>query len=434
MLGSMMDFPLLISDLIEYAGKYHADTEIVTRTCEGPIHRHGYREANQRSKRLAKALRRLGIGLGDRIGTLAWNSHRHVELYFGVSGMGAVCHTLNPRLFPEQLLYIVGHAEDRLIFVDPTFVPLAEALAPQLTCVEGWVILTDQEHMPETSLPNAHCYEALLDAEDDDYAWPRFDESTASSLCYTSGTTGNPKGVLYSHRSTVLHAYTACLVDTLGISSDEVVLPVVPMFHANAWGIPYSAALVGAKIVMPGARLDGASVWELLDDEQVTMTAGVPTVWRMLLDHMRREETTLSTVHTVVIGGSAAPRSMIDEFQTEHDVRVVHSWGMTETSPLGTVGVLKKRQRELPMAEQLDYQEKQGRVVAGVQLRLIDDDGKVLPHDGVAFGELQVRGPWVIQDYYKHEGGDALDAEGWFSTGDVATIDPEGYMQITDRS
>ncbi|MEM1205644.1 MAG: 3-(methylthio)propionyl-CoA ligase [Acidobacteriota bacterium] len=434
MRGLMMDTPLLISDLLSYASIYHADTEIVTRTVEGPIHRYDYRGAHHRARQLAAALERLGVRGGDRVATVAWNTHRHLELYFAISGMGAVCHTLNPRLFPEQLIYIVNHAEDAYVFVDLTFVPLLEAVADQLPTVRGYVIMTDRDHMPDTSLPNPLCYEELLEAEDGQYAWPTFDENTASSLCYTSGTTGNPKGVLYSHRSTVLHSYAACMVDTLAISAADSFLPVVPMFHANAWGIPYAAPLCGCKLVMPGARLDGEGVWELLDSENVTQTAGVPTVWLMLLDHMRRTGTTLRTVRKVIIGGAAAPRSMIEEFQSKHDAHVLHAWGMTETSPLGSVGSFKAKHHDLPEDERVNLQLKQGRGVAGVAMRIVDDEGKELPRDGKAFGELQVKGPWVVQEYYRSGEASILDGEGWFSTGDVSTLDPDGYMQITDRS
>ncbi|MCG8457488.1 MAG: 3-(methylthio)propionyl-CoA ligase, partial [Holophagales bacterium] len=419
--------------LIQHAGKYHADTEIVTRTVEGPIHRQTHGDAHRRSRQLAMALDKLGVGEGDRIATLAWNTHRHFELYFAVSGMGAVCHTVNPRLFAEQLVYIFEHAEDRFVFVDLSFVPIVEKLADQLPKVEGWVILTDREHMPETSLPGALCYEELLAAEEPSYPWPELDENTASSLCYTSGTTGHPKGVLYSHRSTVLHSYGVCMLDTLAISARDAVLPVVPMFPAHAWGLPYACALCGAKMVMPGARLDGESVWQLLHDERVTQTAGVPTVWLMLLDYMRREGKTLETVDQVVIGGSAAPRAMIEEFQERHGARVLHAWGMTETSPLGTVGSLKAEHDAWPKEKQVDLQLKQGRGIAAVEMRIVDEEGNEQPRDGKAFGELQVRGPWVVRRYFKGEGGEILD-RGWFPTGDVATLDPGGYMQITDRA
>jgi acyl-CoA synthetase (AMP-forming)/AMP-acid ligase II len=435
MRGSMMDTPLLIADLLEFAATYHGDTEIVTRTVEGPIHRYDYRRADLRSRQLARALGRLGIQPGDRLATLAWNTYRHFELYYGISGMGAICHTINPRLFAEQLIYIVNHAEDRFLFLDLTFVPLLEKLHPHLPTVEGYVILTGRATMPETTLPNVLCYEALLENESaEGYQWPRFDEGTASSLCYTSGTTGNPKGVLYSHRSTVLHSYGVCMVDTLALSSADSFLPIVPMFHANAWGIPYAAPLVGAKLVFPGARLDGQSVWELMEGEEVTQTAGVPTVWLMLLNYMREQGKSLRTVKRVVIGGSAAPRSMIEEFQNAHGVRVVHAWGMTETSPLGTVGTLKRQHEILPEKEKVDLQLKQGRGCAAVALRIVDEAGRELPRDGKTFGELQVRGPWVVQCYFKGDGGQILTVDGWFPTGDVATLDPDGFMQITDRA
>ena len=430
--GLMMDHPLLISDLLKFSAQYHGDTEIVTRTVEGPIHRYDYRAAELRSRQLAQALAKLGIEPGDRVATMAWNTHRHFELYFAVSGMGAVCHTLNPRLFADQLVYIVGHAEDKAFFVDLTFVPILEALADQLGSVEHWVILTDRENMPDTSLPGALCYEELMDAEDGDYEWPTFDENTASSLCYTSGTTGHPKGVLYSHRSTVLHSYAVCMVDTLHLSASDAVLPVVPMFHANAWGLPYACPLVGAKQVLPGPGLDGPSLVELFEQEHVTITAGVPTIWMALLQHLRAEGKTLDTIKRVVIGGSAAPRSMIQAFQDEHDAQVIHAWGMTETSPLGTVGTLKTKHDSLSKDEKLDLQTKQGRAVAGVHMRIVGDGRKEQPNDGKAFGELEVKGPWVVGSYFRSD-EDALH-DGWFPTGDVATIDPDGFMQITDRA
>ncbi|MDA8020532.1 MAG: 3-(methylthio)propionyl-CoA ligase [Thermoanaerobaculia bacterium] len=432
MLGQMMDHPLLISDLLTFSAQYHGDTEIVTRTVEGPIHRYDYRSAARRSRQLAQALARLGIEVGDRVATMAWNTHRHFELYFGVSGMGAVCHTLNPRLFADQLTYIVNHAGDKAVFVDLTFVPLLEKLADQLQGVEHWVVMTDGEHMPDTSLPNALCYEDLVEAEDGNYDWPSFDENTASSLCYTSGTTGHPKGVLYSHRSTVLHSYAACMVDTLRLSARDSVLPVVPMFHANAWGLPYASPLVGAKQVLPGPGLDAPSLVELFEQEEVTTTAGVPTIWLGLLQHLRDTGKSLGTVRRVVIGGSAAPRSMIAEFQERHRVQVVHAWGMTETSPLGTVGTLKSKHEGLSEDARLDLQAKQGRAVAGVQLRIVSDDGAEQVQDGEAFGELEVKGPWVVGRYFRTE-GEAL-RDGWFPTGDVATIDHDGFMQITDRA
>jgi len=434
MYGLMMDTPLSIPSLLEYAARYHGETEIVSRTVEGPIHRYTYRDALARSKRLANVLRGLGVGEGDRVATLAWNGYRHFELYYAISGMGAVCHTLNPRLFRDQLIYIVNHAEDALIFVDLTFVPVLEAVRDEIPGVRGFVVMSDEDHMPDTALADAWCYETLMAGAAADYRWPDLDERTAASLCYTSGTTGNPKGTLYSHRSTVLHSWGSCMTDTLGLSSRNAVLPIVPMFHANAWGLPYSVPMCGAKMVFPGARLDGESVHQLLESEAVDFTAGVPTVWMMLLDYLRQSGRRIDGVDTVVIGGSAAPRSMIEAFQNDYGTRVLHAWGMTETSPLGTVGTLKKKHDQLPAAERLALQLKQGRGIYGVELRIVDDEGVELPRDGKAFGELQVRGPWVASAYFKHEGGDILDGEGWFATGDVATLDGDGFMQITDRS
>ncbi|MAL78124.1 MAG: long-chain fatty acid--CoA ligase [Sneathiella sp.] len=434
MLGLIQDRPLLISSLIEYSGQYHGDVEIVSRTVEGPIHRTNYRNINLRAKKLAQALERLGVKLGDRIGTLAWNGYRHMEIYFGVSGMGAVCHTINPRLFPEQIAYIVNHAEDKYIFVDLTFIPLLEALKEHLTNVKGFVVMTDKAHMPETSLPNVICYETLVEAEDGNYNWPQFDEMTASSLCYTSGTTGNPKGVLYANRSTMLHSYCVCANDGLGVSNRDSILAVVPMFHANAWGLPYAAAMCGAKMVMPGAAMDGASLYELMEAEEVTLAAGVPTIWMMLLGYVKENKLKFSTMQRTVIGGSAAPRSMIDTFVQEYGVEVIHAWGMTETSPLGTTGNLLKKHADLSEKEKTDIRVKQGRVIFGVELKITGDDGKELPRDGVAFGDIKVRGPWITSGYFKGEGGKVLDDDGWFTTGDVGTLDADGYMQITDRS
>lgn len=435
MLGLMQDRPLLISSQVEFAARYHADREIVSRTVEGPIHRYGWRKLESRARRLGAALEdTLGVSIGDRVATLAWNHHRHLEIYYGVSGSGAVCHTLNPRLSPDQFAYIVNHAEDRVICVDTTFLPLVEKLAPKLATVQAYVVLTDAAHMPETSLPNAVCYETLLDEASPGWVWPSFDENTASSLCYTSGTTGNPKGVLYSHRSTVLHSFAASVPSGLGIAADDAILPVVPMFHVNAWGIPYAAAMAGAKLVMPGPKLDGASLFELLRDERVTMTAGVPTVWLMLLNHMDEHGLTLPDLERVVIGGSAAPRSMIRAFQEKHGATVIHAWGMTEMSPIGTVGHLLPKHSELSAEEKLDVQVKQGRAIWGVDLKITDANGRELPRDGKAFGNLKVRGPWITQGYFKGEGGTILDDEGFFDTGDIATLDRDGYMQITDRA
>jgi len=436
MLGLMQDRPLSISSLIEFAAQYHGGTEMVSRTVEGPIHRTDWRTVERRARKLATALEsELGMKVGDRLATLAWNGYRHVEVYYGVSGMGAVCHTLNPRLSPEQFIYIVGHAEDRAIFVDLTFLPILEKLAAKMPTLESIIVMTDREHMPtESGLDNLVCYEELLERGTDAYVWPEFDEKTASSLCYTSGTTGNPKGVLYSHRSTVLHSQVVCTGEGLQLSSQDTVLPVVPMFHVNAWGLPYAAAMCGAKMVMPGPKLDGASVYELLRDERCTMTAGVPTVWLMLLNYMEEQNLTLPDLERVIIGGSAAPRSMIEAFQEKHGATVVHAWGMTEMSPLGTVGNLLPKHRQLPRDQQIDIQCKQGRAVWGVDLKIVGEDGDELPRDGQAAGRLLVRGPWVTKGCFKGEGGEILDDEGWFDSGDIATLDPDGYMQITDRS
>ena len=438
--GLMMDMPLLISSLIAHADRHHGDTEIVSRTVEGPdkdgrgaIHRSTYRAAHQRARQLAKALTALGVGQSERIGTLAWNGYRHFETYFAVSGMGAVCHTINPRLFPDQLAYIINHAEDRYVLFDLSFVPLVEKLAPVCPGVRGWVAMTDQAHMPQAAIPNLLCYEALLAAQTDAFDWPQFDERLASSLCYTSGTTGNPKGVLYSHRSTVLHAYASALPDSLGLSARDVVMPVVPMFHVNAWGAPYACAAVGAKMVMPGAVLDGKSLYELFEAEKVSFSSGVPTVWLNLLTHMKQEGLKFSKLQRVVIGGSACPPAMIDSFQNDYGVKVLHAWGMTEMSPLGTVGTFKLKHEGLDAAALRAVQVRAGRAIFGVDMKIVDADGVALPWDGQAFGDLMVRGPWVCKRYFKDEGGDPLH-EGWFATGDVATIDADGYMQITDRS
>ncbi|RJF94633.1 long-chain-fatty-acid--CoA ligase [Oleomonas cavernae] len=434
MRGLMQERPLLISSFLTFAATYHQDREIVSRLVEGSLHRYTYAQAEERARRVANVLKGLGAKFGDVIGTLAWNTHRHLEVWYGTSGSGLVCHTINPRLFPEQIAYIVNHADDKVLFIDLTFVPLVEKFADKLKGVRHFVILTDRAHMPQTSLPDALCYEELVAQASPNFAWPDFDENTASSLCYTSGTTGNPKGVLYSHRSTAIHSMVANNADAFGLRSVDAVLPVVPMFHANAWSIPYGAPMAGAKLVMPGAALDGASVYNLLETEGVTMTAAVPTIWLMLLQYLEKEEKTLSTLKRVVIGGSAAPRSMIDTFQEKYGVSVCHAWGMTEMSPLGTLGTLKAGMDTWPKEKRLDVQCKQGRAVFGVDLKITDDDGKELPRDGKAFGHLMVRGPWIANAYLKGEGGNILDENGYFDTGDVATLDPEGFMQITDRA
>jgi acyl-CoA synthetase (AMP-forming)/AMP-acid ligase II len=435
MRGMMMDRPLLISSLIEYAARYHADTEIVSRAVEGGIHRTHYAALEQRARQAAQALQRLGAVAGDRIGTLAWNGYRHLELYFAVSGMGAVCHTINPRLFHDQIRYIVNHAEDKILCLDLTFVPLVEKLAADLPKVRHYVVMTDRAHMPETSLPNVLCYEDVIGAESGDYAWPELDENTASSLCYTSGTTGNPKGALFSNRSTVLHAFSVCMADMIAVSMYDSVLPVVPQFHVNAWGVPYSAAMSGAKLVLPGPALDGASLYELFEGEKVTLSLGVPTVWLALLKYMEDGNRRFSSLKRTIIGGSAVPLAMIQLFEERYGVRVIQGWGMTEMSPVGTVGTLKPKLASLPKEQRQAIQVKQGRAMFGCDLKIVDADGKAQPHDGTSRGELLVRGPWVISGYFADEeaGRGAFDEEGWFRTGDVATIDPDGYMQVVDR-
>lgn len=430
-----MNEPLRIAGLLEHAAKWHGETEIVSRLAEGGVHRYTYQQAHQRAKQLANALTALTIQNGDRIGTLAWNTHRHFELYYGISGIGAVCHTINPRLFAEQLIYIINHAEDRFIFFDITFLPLAEKLAPHCPKVEAWILLTDRAHMPETSaLPDIRCYEDLLAAHSAEFEWPYFDENTASSLCYTSGTTDQPKGVLYSHRSTLLHSYAAALPDCFDCSARDVILPVVPMFHVNAWGIPYLAPMIGCKLVLPGPGLDAASLFELFENEKVTFSAGVPTIWFGLLTFMREKKTRFSTLHKMIVGGASCPPALLKAFDEELGVQIRHAWGMTETSPLGTVNTLKSQQLRLSADEQFAIQTKQGRTIFGVDMKIVDDEGRELPHDGVAFGDLLVRGPFIVRDYFRSPHPGELTADGWFRTGDVATIDPAGFMKITDRS
>ena len=439
MLGQMMQQPLLISSLLTHAERHHGDREIVSRRVEGDIHRCTYRDLGSRARRMANALQALGVRFGDRVATLAWNGHRHLELYYAVSGSGAVLHTLNPRLHPDQVVWIADHAEDQVLFFDLTFLPLIEAIAPRVKTIKAFVLMADRARLPaQSAIPNLLCYEDLVEAHADDFSWPTFDENTASSLCYTSGTTGHPKGVLYSHRSTMLHSFAAALPDGLNCAAADTVLPVVPMFHVNAWGLPYIACLVGAKLVFPGPFLDGKNLHELFEAEGVTVSAGVPTVWQGLLAHVEANNLRFSTMRRTIIGGSACPPSMMRAFQERHDVQVLHAWGMTELSPLGTACVLKPKQRALPPEERLAVQSKQGRVVFGVDMKIVGDDGRELPHDGRASGELMVRGPWVVSRYFKGEGGDPLvyadDGQGWFPTGDVATIDADGFMQITDRA
>ncbi|HEY0301461.1 MAG TPA: AMP-binding protein, partial [Rhizomicrobium sp.] len=434
MLGLMQDWPLLVHKIIDHAALYHGDREVVSRSVEGPIHRTNYREIGTRARKVAEALHRLGIKPGDRVATLAWNTWRHLETWYGIAGIGAVYHTLNPRLFPDQLVYIANHAEDKVIFFDITFADLVARLAPQLPNVELYVAMTDAAHLPKAAIPNLVAYEEFIAGCSGTFAWKEVDEKDACGLCYTSGTTGNPKGVLYSHRSNVLHALMAAQTDAQGVSSRDSILPVVPMFHANAWALAFSAPMVGAKLVMPGARLDGDSICQLLTDEKVTMSGAVPTVWLALFQYLEKTGKTLPDLKRVLIGGSACPRSMIEAFETKYGVEVIHAWGMTEMSPLGTLGTLKPHVLEMPYQRQLDYKCKQGHPVFGVEMKITDDEDHELARDGKAFGRLKVRGPAVASAYFRGEGADAFDAEGWFDTGDVATLDVDGYMTITDRS
>jgi 3-(methylthio)propionyl---CoA ligase len=432
--GLMMQQPLLISSLLMHAERHHGEQEVVSRRVEGDIHRETYRELAARSRRMAKALASLGVRSGQRVATLAWNGYRHMELYYAVSGSGAVLHTLNPRLHPDHVVYIADHAEDEVLFFDMTFMPIIEAIASRVKTIKHFVAMTDRAHMPkETKVANLLCFEELIDANDDRFEWPTFDENSASSLCYTSGTTGNPKGVLYSHRSTLLHTFAIALPDALNCSGRDVILPVVPMFHVNAWGLPYAACMMGSKMVFPGPGLDGKSLYELFETEAVTLSAGVPTVWQGLLGYVESNGLKFSTMRRTVIGGSACPPAMMKKFEEQYGVRVLHAWGMTEMSPVGTVATMKSKHTSATPEEQFAVQAKQGRSVFGVDMKIIDPNGKELPWDGKTSGELLVRGPWVVSAYFKSEGGDPL-IDGWFPTGDVATIDPDGYMQITDRS
>jgi 3-(methylthio)propionyl---CoA ligase len=434
MLGLMQNPQLLISSLIEFAERHHGAGEIVSRRVEGDIHRATYKTVAERSRQVAGALDGLKLGFSDRVATLAWNGYRHMELYFGVSGSGRVLHTLNPRLHPDQISWIANHAEDQVLCFDLSFLPIVKAIHGKCTTIQHYVALCDADKLPtDSGIPGLLSYEAWIGAQSSAYAWPEFDENSASSMCYTSGTTGNPKAALYSHRSTILHAYAAALPDVMCIRAGDSILPVVPMFHVNAWGIPYSAAMTGAKLVFPGPGLDGKSVYELIETEKVTFAAGVPTVWQMMLGHMKPEGLRFSTLKRTIIGGSACPPAMIAAFNDDYGVEVLHAWGMTEMSPLGTVCTLKNKHQDLPAADKMKIRLKQGRAIYGVDMKIVAEDGQELPHDGKAFGDLLVKGPWVIRDYFKGEGGSPL-VNGWFPTGDVATIDADGYMQITDRS
>jgi fatty-acyl-CoA synthase len=439
MLGLMQDQPLLISSLIQFADRHHGDGEVVSRRVEGDLHRTTWRGIARRARQVANALDGLELGFSERVATLAWNGYRHLELYFGVSGSGRVLHTVNPRLHPEQIAWITNHAEDTVLCFDASFLPIIQAIHAKCLTVRHWVMLCDADKLPaDTGIPGLRSFDGWVDAQDSEYVWPVFDENSASSMCYTSGTTGNPKAALYSHRSTSLHAYAAALPDVMNLSARDSVLAVVPMFHVNAWGIPYSAALTGCKLVFPGGAMDGKSIYELIEAEQVTFAAGVPTIWQMLLGHMRPQGLRFSTLKRTVIGGSACPPAMIHAFQEDYGVEVLHAWGMTEMSPLGTLCTLKNKHLTLPADEQMKIRMKQGRAIYGVDMKVVGEDGEELPFDGKSYGDLLVKGPWIVAAYFKGEGGDPLvtDADGqrWFPTGDVATIDADGYMQITDRS
>jgi fatty-acyl-CoA synthase len=434
MFGLMQQHSLLISSLIEFANRHHGDGEVVSKRVEGDLHRYTWADVANRSRQMANALDALGLEQGQRVATLAWNGYRHLELYFGVSGSGRVLHTLNPRLHPDQVVWIANHAEDQVLFFDMTFLPLVQAVHARCTTIQHWVAMCDVDKLPkDTGIPNLISYESLIEVHSNQYVWPELDENTASSMCYTSGTTGNPKAALYSHRSTMLHAYAAALPDVMCISAKDAILPVVPMFHVNAWGIPYSAAMTGAKLVFPGPALDGKSVYELIEAEGVTFAAGVPTVWQMLLSHMKPNALKFSSLKRTVIGGSACPPAMIDAFRESYGVDVLHAWGMTEMSPLGTLCTLKNKHLNLPAEAQMKLRLKQGRCIFGVDMKIVNDAGEALPHDGKTYGDLLVKGPWIIREYFKQEGESPL-VDGWFPTGDVATIDEDGFMQITDRS
>ena len=434
MLGLMQNHPLLISSLIDFAARHHQDGQVVSRRVEGDIHRYTWADVQKRAKQVASGLDALGLKAGERVGTLAWNGYRHLELYFGVSGSQRVLHTINPRLLPEQIAWIVNHAEDQILCFETSFLPIVQGIHAHCKTVKHWIALCDEDKLPkDTGIPNLMSYEAWIGKQSTDYTWPVFDENTASSMCYTSGTTGHPKAALYSHRSTVLHAYATALPDVMGLSARDSALPVVPMFHVNAWGLPYSAAMVGCKLVFPGPALDGKSVYELMEGEKVTFAAGVPTVWQMLLGHVAQNKLKFSTLKRTVIGGSACPPAMIDTFRNDYGVDVLHAWGMTEMSPLGTLCTLKEKHRELPEDQQMAIRLKQGRAIFGVDMKIVGANGEELPWDGRTYGDLYVKGSWILDKYFKGEGGDPL-RDGWFPTGDVATIDADGFMQITDRS
>jgi acyl-CoA synthetase (AMP-forming)/AMP-acid ligase II len=436
MLGLMQQQPLMISSIIKHAARHHSDAEIVSKTVEGAVHRYTYADAERAARRLARAMQGLGVKPGDRVATLAWNGYRHFEIYYASSGMQAICHTINPRLHQDDITYILNHAGSCLLFSDTSFAPLIAAIAPRISeHIRAIVMMTDEAHMPAIGTPMPLlCYDAFAGAADEDYEWPSFDENTAASLCYTSGTTGRPKGVLYSHRSTILHAYAVASADAIGLRATDRLMPVVPMFHVNGWGTPYAAPMIGSALVMPGRHLDGESVATLMNDERVTLSAGVPTVWMGLLQYLRASGKRLGTVKRIITGGSACPPLLLEAFGSEYGITVEHAWGMTELSPVGSYNKPKKRQEGLTGEAWLRQNLKQGRSLFGIDMKIVDDDNQELPWDGVRFGELKVRGPWVASAYYGDPPGSACDENGWFKTGDVCTIDPDGFMEITDRS
>jgi fatty-acyl-CoA synthase len=430
----MQSWPLTVDRILAHAGERHAGREVVTRSVDGPIVRSSYGQVLARAKKVSNALKDLGVQPGDRVATLAWNTNRHLEAWYGIMGIGAVCHTLNPRLHPDQICWIINHAEDRIVLVDPGFAPMLLNRIEAAPCVEKVIILTDDEHFPEELPGDPLCFETLIEAYGAECDWGGFDEEAACGLCYTSGTTGDPKGVLYSHRSNFLHTLMLNQPDVLGLSARDVILPVVPMYHANAWGVTFGAPAVGAKLVLPGPKLDGESIHELLETEGVTVSCAVPTVWLSLLQHLDRTGERLTTLKRVMIGGAACPEAIFQGFYDRYGVEVSHIWGMTETSPVATCGQPASAVAALPFAQQIPTRMKQGRPQLGCELKIVDDDGRRLPEDGETFGRLKVRGPIIASGYFKGAGGDPLDADGFFDTGDVATIDPDGYMHITDRA
>ena len=432
--GLMMNVHLSVTSIMEHAERVNGTTEIVSVTRDNPRHRYTYRDAFQRTRQLANSIADWGLARGDRIATLAWNDYRHFETYYAAACSGYVCHTINPRLFPEQVTYIINHAEDQYVFFDPDFLPLVEGVAPECPGVKGWIVLTSEEHMPETSLANVLCYETLVAAGDTSFEWPQLDENAACALCYTSGTTGNPKGVLYSHRSTMLHAYATMMPDAMGLSSSDVVLPIVPMFHVNAWGTPYSCPMAGAKLVFPGNKMgDGATLAALINEEGVTMSAGVPTVWLGLLAYLKSSGQRVDSLQRIIVGGAACPLSIMEDFDL-YGVETRVGWGMTEMSPLGSVNSSPSSREKYSDEAFAKLRLKAGRPIFGVEMKIVSDSGEEQPWDGVAFGSLKVRGPWICSNYFKLDGSDAHAEEGWFETGDVATIDPDGFMAITDRT